>query len=129
MATYTKVKKVLFDGITFDSQMECDYYIELLTTYKKSDIIIQPKFMLLEKFEKNGKKHRAIEYSADFQIGNQVYDVKGFSTIQFIIKRKLFDYRYPDLDLNLVTKAPKWYGAKWIDVDLLKKMRKARKNA
>jgi hypothetical protein len=57
-------------------------------------LVLQPRFTLLEKFESNGNKYRAIEYVADFRYfenGNDIVeDVKGKETQEYKIKRKLF---------------------------------------
>ena len=120
-------KKVVYEGITFDSEMECEYYKYLLTQYNKNDIILQPEFILQTGFVRKGKKILPIKYIADFRIGNIVIDLKGFTTIEFAIKKKMFWYNYPHLDLLVITKAPKWTGEKWIEIDRLKKMRKNKK--
>ena len=64
-----KNKKVEFEGIKFDSEMEKDFYLYLLKKYKKEDIIVQPSYELLESFrDKEGKLVRAITYKADFEV-------------------------------------------------------------
>ena len=49
MATINKYKnkKVEFEGIKFDSEMEKDFYIYLLKNHKKDEIIIQPSYTLI----------------------------------------------------------------------------------
>jgi len=140
MAKYNN-KKVIYDGVLWDSIMERDYYIYLLNEMKipKRKIILQPEFVLQEKFtDTEGKKHRAITYRADFQIGNEVIDVKGMEDQKFPIKKKMFLKRYNSdrcmaryadnpLTLTVITKAPKWTGKKWIKLDELKKLRRERK--
>lgn len=101
-----KNKKVEYDNIKFDSQLECDYYKHLKATGK--DFILQPRFLLQESFRKAQKLNRKIEYVGDFQIGNKVIDVKGMETPVFKLKKKLFDYKYPDLELVLMVKCPKY---------------------
>ena len=102
-------KKVLIDGIKFDSMAEGRRYKEL-KLLQRAEIIkeleLQPKFLLQESFKKNGKTYKKIEYIADFQyIENGkvvVEDVKGKETEVFKIKHKLFEYKYKDLELKLV---------------------------
>lgn len=101
-----KSKKVEYDNITFDSQLECNYYRYLKEM--KVEFEFQPKFLLQEGFKKNGKTHRKIEYIGDFRIGNTVIDVKGMETPVFKLKRKLFEYKYPHLELVLLIKCPKY---------------------
>lgn len=95
--------KTEFDGITFDSKGECEYYQYLLTKHKKEDIKLQPEFILQEAYVNNkGKKIRSITYRADFQIGNTVIDFKGMETEVFKIKKKLFEKLYPEYDFQVV---------------------------
>lgn len=101
-----KNKKIEYDGIIFDSQLECNYYRYLKEM--KVEFELQPKFLLQEGFKKNGKTHRKIEYIGDFRIGNTVIDVKGMETPVFKLKRKLFEYKYPHLELVLLVKCPKY---------------------
>lgn len=109
-------KKVIVDGIKFDSKMESDFYKILLDT--KVKFSLQPEFILQHKFEKNGKKHLPIVYKGDFMVGDIVYDVKGMETQTFIIKRKLFDFQYKDLKLICITKCP----IKYLEHALIKGM-------
>ena len=61
-------KKVIYDGITFDSEMEKEFYLALLKKYKKDEIKVQPKFELQQSFrDRENKLQRAITYTADFQ--------------------------------------------------------------
>lgn len=127
-------KKVVHDGITFDSAMEAKYY-DLLKQLQAQGIVtsfeLQPRFVLLPKFEKNGKKYREIGYNADFTVHyadghTEVVDIKGMVTQQFELRKKLFEYRYPH-ELKLLTYSKIDGG--WITHDDLKKARKARKQA
>lgn len=118
--------KVIIDNINFASKMEADFYLYLCDLHKKVDIIIQPKFLLQDKFIKYDKTFRKINYIADFEVNGIVYDVKGFTTTDFAIKRKLFDYKYPCMQLCVITKCPiklqNTYG-EWIEIDALVKER------
>lgn len=88
-------KKVTYQGVKFDSIAERNYYLILLKKYKKEDIKLQPKFILQDKYVDNqGNNVRAITYIADFMIGDEVYDVKGYETEVFKIKEKLFKKKY-----------------------------------
>lgn len=126
-------KKVVCDGITFDSKAERDYYLYLLDLKQRgivTDVQLQPSFLLQEKFRKNGKLHREITYKADFEVtyadGHvEIIDVKGMMTKDFAIKQKLFEYKYPKLRLLLV--AYSQIDGGWIDLDELKKARSSRK--
>ena len=104
-------KKTTIDGITFDSKREAERYCELLLLQragKISHLELQPEFILLRSFLKNGKTHRKIMYIADFMYydivnGTDVIeDVKGIETEAFKIKRKLFESKYPEFSLTIV---------------------------
>ncbi|TKI66642.1 DUF1064 domain-containing protein [Lysinibacillus mangiferihumi] len=127
-------KKVVHDGITFDSAIEARYYDHLKNLQAQGVVTafeLQPRFVLLPKFEKNGKKYREIGYNADFTVHyadgrTEVVDIKGMVTQQFELRKKLFEYRYPH-ELKLLTYSKIDSG--WITHDELKKARKARKEA
>lgn len=126
-------KKIEYDGITFDSKLECEYYKELMLKVKNGEIksfSIQPKYILQDKFTKYGKNYREISYSPDFMIINNddsitLIDVKGFSTPASEMRKKLFDFQYPDIQLIWLTYVKKYGG--FIELDQLKKLRKDNK--
>lgn len=123
-----KNKKVEHEGIKFDSEMEKDFYLYLLKKHKKEDIIIQPSYTLLESFrDKEDKLIRAITYKADFEVLGVSYDVKGIVLPVFLLKEKLFKYKYPEKILKVICKAPKYTGLEWIELSELKKIRKGKK--
>lgn len=102
-------KKTTIDGITFASMGEANRYCELKLLERAgeiTDLQLQPKFELQPKYKKDGKTIRAINYIADFQyIENGqtvVEDFKGFSNRVFKIKKKMFEYKYKDLELRIV---------------------------
>lgn len=105
-------KKVKIKGIEFDSIAESRHFLVLLDKKKKKEILdfeLQPRFLLQESFKKNGETFRKIEYVADFKVIHndgriEIVDVKGMETEVFKIKRKLFEYKYPELSLVLVKK-------------------------
>lgn len=126
-------KKIEYDGITFDSKLECEYYKELMLKVKNGEIksfSIQPKYILQDKFTKFDKHYREISYSPDFMIINNddsitLIDVKGFSTPASEIRKKLFDFQYPDIQLIWLTYVKKYGG--WVTIEELKKLRKDNK--
>lgn len=121
-------KKTVVDNITFDSIAEAKYYQQLkwLKEAKQiKDFKLQPRFLLQEAFKKNGKTIRKIEYVADFEIHNldgtvEIVDVKGHETTEFLIKKKLFEYRY-EHTLKIVTLHE---SLGWMELDQLKKLKK-----
>lgn len=100
-------QKTKLNGIKFDSKKEAKRYSELILLKKAKlikDLELQKVFELQSKYiNKEGKHIRAITYIADFfyyDIEKQKYiveDTKGFKTEVYKIKKKLFEYKYPDL--------------------------------
>ena len=131
-------KKTVVDNIVFDSKNESLYY-EALKDLKNKGLIkdfeLQPKYLLQESFEKDGKKYRPITYIADFRVINNdgsVYlvDIKGMLTTEFKIKLKLFNYKYPNIELKLVSRSVRYgdeYG--FIDYYELQEIRKQNKKS
>ena len=105
--------KVEIDGIKFMSPGEAERYIELMIRIEKGEnieVFLQPKFELQPKFRKNGVLYRPIAYIADFKIVHgdgriEIEDVKGwggYTTPDFKLKHKMFEWKYPDLSLVLL---------------------------
>jgi len=98
-------KKIIIDGIEFDSKKEAKRYQELKMLEKAGkikDLQLQPVFLLQEGFYYQGKAIRQITYRADFEYvdekGNRVVeDVKGFKTDVYKLKKKLFLKKNPDV--------------------------------
>lgn len=106
MAKYHN-KKVIANGVVFDSQKEARRYQELLLLEKAgeiTDLKRQEKFVVIPKQHEDysQKKGKVIErecvYIADFTYyrGEEfiVEDVKGVKTKDYIIKRKLMLYQF-----------------------------------
>lgn len=94
-------KKVVVDGIKFDSIAESKYLpvARLYAQKHNLELRLQEKFVLLPAHKRNGKTVRAIKYVPDFTFwdGDQlvkVVDVKGMQTKDFKIKAKWFCYKY-----------------------------------
>ena len=79
-------------------------------------------------FKKEGKIYRPITYISDFVVYYQdktyVIDTKGTETTEFKLKRKLFEYKFPDLHLNVIQYSPKEDA--WLELDELKKLNRKR---
>ena len=92
--------KTEVDGITFDSRAEADRYCELkmlLAAGKISGFDIQPSFVL----------EGSVRYRPDFIVCDRdghiwVEDVKGVETQAFRLKRKLWEQRYPWMELRVI---------------------------
>lgn len=121
-------RKTVVDGITFDSKKEANRYRELKLLEKAGEICclrLQVPFELIPaQYEKTGEIYtkgknkgkpkrgkcieKAVTYIADFVYYNSdatvrtVEDVKGMRTPVYIIKRKLFRWRYPDYEFREV---------------------------
>lgn len=133
MANKYKNKKIIIDDILFDSKIEGEYYQHLKKLKEKGEIKdfeIKPKFVLQEKFQKQNKTIRKIEYIADYLVfkndgSKQVIDIKGFETADFKIKKKMFDYKFRDIELLLLTYVKKRGG--WITLEENKRLKKLEK--
>lgn len=104
-------RKTQIDMYIFDSALEAKRYRQLALLEKAGEIKnlkLQVPFLLQESFRKNNKTYRKIEYIADFVYEEDektiVEDTKGMKTDVFKIKQKLFEYKYPDLTLKVITK-------------------------
>lgn len=95
-------KKTEVDGIIFDSKKEAARYKELCLLVRAKEIsrlILQPRFVLQDRFVYGGRAQRKIEYIADFKYTEKdgtevVEDVKGDKTPVYMIKKKLFLKKY-----------------------------------
>lgn len=93
-------RKTVIDGYRFDSMREAARYQELRLLERAgviSELELQPKYTLQPGFTREGKKHRAITYTADFRYRDErgatiVEDVKGVQTQVFRMKRKMLLY-------------------------------------
>ena len=96
-----KNKKVIVNGIEFDSKKEANRYKELLLLQKSgiiTDLKRQVSYILIPAFNLNRKRYRSMSYIADFvykENGKEVVeDCKGFRTEIYKIKKKLMAYIY-----------------------------------
>ena len=95
-------KKVIIDGIKFDSQKEGNYYLKLKMLEKAGkirDLKLQFPFVLLETFKVDDRTYRKTKYIADFTYFDDkdklhVIDVKGFRTKEYELKKKLMAWKY-----------------------------------
>lgn len=102
--------KTLVDGIKFDSVKEADFYCQLKMRRmagEVKDFDLQVPYELQPSFKRDGRVIRAIRYVADFVISypdgrQEVIDVKGFRTKEYLLKKKLLLYKYPELDFKEV---------------------------
>ena len=108
-------KKTVADGIKFDSKLEAERYAQLKMMERAGvirDLELQPEYELIPSFRKNGKTWRRTVYKADFRYilseddSYIIEDVKGSTSVitdVFRLKQKLFEYKYPDYTISIVT--------------------------
>lgn len=106
-----KNKKVIVDGIKFDSTREARRYRELKLLEKAGmikDLELQPKFELIPTIKTDKETLRKVSYYADFkyidtQTGKEIVeDVKGFKTDVYKLKKKMLLYKYQDINFKEV---------------------------
>ena len=56
-----------------------------------------------------------------------VIDTKGKETVEFKIKKKLFEYKFPELELTIIQYYPK--TGQWLELDTIRKLIRKEKNA
>ena len=106
-------KKTTINGITFDSKLEAKRYSELKLLERGGlidSLELQPSFELIPTFKKNGETFRKTTYKADFsyidkESGKRIIeDTKGMRTKNYILKRKMFEYKYTELTIREIKK-------------------------
>ena len=135
----TAKKKRTLNGHEFSSDLEFRYYKYLLGLQEQGivkQIELQPKYILQEKYTRksDNKKILAIYYISDFRttyMDNSVVvvDTKGNPDNIAILKRKMMEYLYPDVDFHWIAYSKQDSENGWIEYDELKKLRSARKKA
>lgn len=124
------VNERTFDNISFASKLEMRFYQEVVLpkvgTGEIKTFQLQRPYELLPTFVHNGKKIRSIVYVADFYLvfddgREEVIDTKGFADATAKLKRKLFWYKYPNINYRWVTYVKKYGG--WIDYDEYQKLK------
>lgn len=129
-------EKRTYNGITFDSRIEMNYYRDVLCPKMESgevtNVELQKKYELQPGFLRNDKTVRPITYVADFYVEfadghTEVIDTKGCPDNVAKIKRKLFWRVYPDIDYRWITYAQKWGG--WLNYEEAKALRNKAKRS
>ena len=98
--------KTIVNGITFISKFEAWIYGCLLQLWAEI-IELQPRYLLQDKYKtKDGRNIRKIEFVSDFVVSlfgkKYIIEAKGQETEAFKIKRKWFEFLYPDETLVIV---------------------------
>ena len=111
MANKYGAKKIEIDGHVFDSKREAEYYKMYKKMVDDGEIVgleLQPCFTLIPSFTNwAGKKVRPCHYTADFLLHfsggrEMVVEVKGFRTRDYVLRRKMFEYKYPQYEFKEV---------------------------
>ena len=87
-----RANKTSIDGHTFDSKKEADFYCELKLKLQAKEIngfCLLPTFMLAP-----GLKNKADFIVFNTDNSNDVIDVKGIRTKEYITKKKVFEDKY-----------------------------------
>lgn len=122
------------NGIVFDSVLEMKYYRDVLCPAVESgDVVsyeLQKPYELQPKFRHDEKSVQSIKYVADFFIvykdgHEEVIDTKGCPDSVALLKRKLFWYKFPDVDYKWVTWVKKFGG--WIEYEEYKRLKREEK--
>ena len=103
-------RKVEHDGYVFDSAAEAARYRELSLLENAgaiTDLRVHSRYELQKAFQTAaGVRLSAIHYESDFDYWERgkkiVEDVKGVETAAFKLKRKLFLYQYPQIELRVL---------------------------
>lgn len=104
-------RKTIVDGIAFDNNKKAKVYLELKSLERAGrikDLSVQHRFELQPTFKKNGETIKAITYIADFVYFDfdlmkiVVMNVKGCLSDVNNLKKKLFEYKFPDLSIQEV---------------------------
>lgn len=109
MGSKYHAEPVMVDGIRFDSKMEARRYVQLRDMQDAGiiqDLELQPEYEICPAYRKNGKAIRKSVYRADFRYVQDgkivVEDVKGMETREFRLKKKLVEYKFPEVTITLV---------------------------
>lgn len=106
-----------YEGIIYDSELEMKFFRDVIQVGLKNGSVKkcerQVKFELQPKFEYMGEKILAINYVADFVVTYAddsviVWDTKGLADATAKLKKKMFHYKYPNIDYR-------WIG--WSKID------------
>jgi hypothetical protein len=111
MANKYGAKQIMIDGHMFPSHREAEYYLTYKAMLDDGEIVkleLQPKFILIPAYTtRAGKKVRPCHYTADFLLTypdgrKKVIEVKGFRTRDYMLRRKLFEYKFKEYEFEEV---------------------------
>ena len=123
-----------YNNIQFDSELEMKYYRDVICVGLKDGTIkdcqLQVKYKLQPKFKYNNETIREINYVADFVVTYAddsviVWDTKGLADATAKLKKKLFHYKYPEIDYRWIGYSKQDGG--YLEYDIIQKARNKRK--
>lgn len=100
----------VYNGVKFSSRKEARYAQQLDLLVKAgvvSHYDVQPSYELQPSYKQGEKTIRDIRYVADFKVfyasGRvEIVDCKGVKTPVYLLKKKLFEYKFPGLRITEV---------------------------
>lgn len=101
-----------------------------LNDYSIKNCAMQVKFELQPSFKYKNKNILSINYVADFVVTYAddsviVWDTKGLADSTSKIKKKLFHFKYPNIDYRWISFSSIDGG--WLEYDIIQKLRSERK--
>lgn len=86
---------ITLDGLNFDSQLEADYYSQIIKTDKGiTNLVVHPAYVLMPDFVFHKEQERGLRYTADFAYDkggkHYIIEIKGFETVDYIMRKKMF---------------------------------------
>ena len=130
-----KLKRT-YKGIQYDSELELKFFKEIVEVGLENGTIKgykrQVKYELQPKCKYKDENILAIKYVADYVLTYAddsiiVWDVKGQADATAKLKKKMFHYRYPEIDYRWIGYSKIDNG--WQEYHIIERARKERKKA
>lgn len=127
-----KLKRT-YKGIKYDSELELKYFKEIIEIGLADGSIKnyerQVKYELQPKCKYNGENILSIKYIADYVLTYSdnsiiVWDVKGQADATAKLKKKMFHYKYPEIDYRWIGYCLKDGG--WLEYKIIEQARSKR---
>lgn len=126
--------KRTYEGVVYDSQKEMEFYRDFVEPRLVSGEILrcdrQEPYELLPGYIHKEDKIRPVIYRADFVLyyadgRTVVIDIKGCPDMVALLKRKMFWYRYPNIEYIWLCYSKKDGG--WVEYDTVQARRRKEK--
>jgi len=127
-----KLKRT-YKGIQYDSELEMRYFKDVVEVGLENGTIIdcqrQVKYELQPKCKYKNENILAIKYIADYVLTYNdgsviVWDVKGQADATAKLKKKMFHYKYPEIDYRWIGYSAMDGG--WLEYKTIEQARKLR---